>query len=414
VNSSALLSLGTLLVLLGLTACIESVGELSECGPAEEAICTCADGAEGGRICRRDGTYSETCFCTGQWTDPWSPANPDPVGPNNNSNPDPGNNSNPDPNNNSNPDPSNNSNPDPSNNSNPDPSNNSNPDPGNNSNPDPNNNSGPKPEAYCYEEVWHDGADLAPAQTLFGRGDWRGAAKEALRIRWPAGAYLVQRDESMLNQFGESSNFSSLMESFGVIIHEGVHLYDYGNAIWDRDMAYFITDSQTIKTPWIDGFPRSELSSMLPDDSTDLYRRTYLTGEQGERGFSELMDEQNCYIADMAATAVVGDAIQSAGWSARDGAVAFLLYMQLFLRRARTEYSAVYNQMKSDTSIVDLVRTQWLRAHFWLAISDRYPEQGIRDEDIRQHVYTAENLAEIELFLGHAVDASPCLPDGPA
>jgi hypothetical protein len=284
---------------------------------------------------------------------------------------------------------------------------------GPNTDPDPNPNTDPGPEQFCYTEIWHDGADLTPAKTLFSNGDWRGAAKEALRIRWPAGAALVRRDESMLNQFGESSNFSSLMESFGVIIHEGIHLYDYGNAIWEQDMAYFITDTQTIKTPWIDGFPRSELTAMLPDDSTDLYRRTYLTGSQGERGFAELMDEQNCYIADMAATAVVGDAIQSLGWSGRDGAVAFLLYMQLFLRLARTDYSAVYTQLKSDTSIVELVRTQWLRAHFWLEISDRFPEQGIRDQDIRQHVYAAENLAEIEMFLGHAVDASPCLPDGP-
>ena len=92
--------------------------------------------------------------------------------------------------------------------------------------------------------------------------------------------------------------------------------------------------------------------------------------------------------------------------------MAFLLYVQLFLRRARTQYPAVYSQLQSDETIRELVRLQWLRTHFWLEVSDRYPEQGIRDQTIRTHVYSAENLTEMESFLGHPVDASPCLPNG--
>ena len=54
--------------------------------------------------------------------------------------------------------------------------------------------------------------------------------------------------------------------------------------------------------------------------------------------------------------------------------------------------------------------TQWLRMHFFLPFVDEHPELGINDAAIRAVMYAPDNVAEIELFVGHELEASNCLP----
>ena len=369
-----------LIGLVLLVGCVEPAteGVGGDCTPGDRISCTCPHGGIGLRVCQSDGFFTDYCGCDDRDNRPGEPdpsPSPEPEGappiePDHNPDPSPK------------PDPP--LEPDPT----PDPE------------PD-------QQEERCYWEDWGDGVSLSGPQGRL-RSDWRGAATEAMEMRWPPGAALMRNDPSMLAQFGEPGSWSSLMESLGTVIHEGTHIYDYGHANWETTMAYFIRDDLTITTPWIDGFNRSEIRQDLPDSSTNLYGDLYLTGEQGARGFSELMDEQNCYINDMIAAAVVGDQITSFGWSARDGSVSFLLYMQLYFRRARLNHPQVYDRMRSDPAIQELVLIQWLRTHFWLEISDRYENQGIRDAQIRPHIYTSENLDEMARFLGFPVSESPC------
>ena len=42
--------------------------------------------------------------------------------------------------------------------------------------------------------------------------------------------------------------------------------------------------------------------------------------------------------------------------SGRDGAVAFLYYLELYLRRARTQYPDLYAQLKAEPQWVELVQ----------------------------------------------------------
>lgn len=260
----------------------------------------------------------------------------------------------------------------------------------------------------CYSEPWADGASLAGPRQMMG-GDWRQAAREVMRIRWPAGSALLQDGAEVdLESFGDGSGWSPLLESMMTVIHEGTHGWDYAHASWGRTFAYFIAPGRHVEITHVEGFPRAEIAADLPDDSTSLYAGTYLVGEQGSRGFPELMDEGNCYINGMAALAVAGDEYQGGGISGRDGAVAFLLYTQLYLRRARDVHRDTWDALRAEPEIRELVALQWQRSHFWLEVADRYPEIGISDGQIRRHLYTAENLGVLREFTGYELGRSAC------
>ncbi len=374
--------LGALALVLTAGACAQGGpeegqgGASPECVSGERGPCPCSGGVDGVVFCDDSGFWRNVCQC------PMGQEDID----NDRDNP--------------NPDPA------PQPDSEPD----AQPDPDPTPQPDPDPEPQPDPERYCYDEPFNDGADLGPARNRMG-SNWQEAAIQAYDIRWPGGASLIRSDTSLLSQFGEPGSWSNLMESLGTVIHEGTHVYDYGHADWETTMAYYVHADLTIITPWVDGFYRSELLQDLPDRSSSLYSDLYFNGEQGARGFSELMDEQNCYINDMAAAAAVGDQITSLGWSARDGALAFLWYMQLYLRRARTHHPEVYSRLQGDDSIQELVLTNWLKAHFWLQFSDRYSNQGVRDREIRPHLYEPQNLDEMALYLGFRVDDTHCIPD---
>lgn len=193
------------------------------------------------------------------------------------------------------------------------------------------------------------------------------------------------------------------------IVHEETHGWDYEHASGGDTFAYFLASDLQIQTPWVQGFERSELYGLLEDDSTSLYSDTYLTGEQGTYGFTELLDEMNCYINGLAAIAVVGE-YEEWGISARDGALAFLYYLELYLGRARAQYPDLYAELQGEPAFLQLVETQWLRTHFFLELSASRDSLGIADDEIAPHVYADENRQEIELFLGKPVAASSCLP----
>ncbi|MBP7292100.1 MAG: hypothetical protein KBB21_36075, partial [Nannocystaceae bacterium] len=127
-------------------------------------------------------------------------------------------------------------------------------------------------------------------------------------------------------------------------------------------------------------------------------------------GFYELLDEMNCYINGMAAIGVTGEYIPY-GVSGRDGAVAFMYYLELYLKRARTQHPDVYEAIKSDPDYNEMIKLQWLRLHFLLHdAADLHDNIGLYDDEIRELMYAQENQSEIEMLIDHELDASNCLP----
>jgi len=264
----------------------------------------------------------------------------------------------------------------------------------------------------CYAEPVDTSASLADLEAAYNGANYMATMLETLGRRWPAGhdLFVAMEGDPYLGTFTDTSSFTTVMESLMTEVHEATHGWDYANASWGTTFAYYLRADLAFYTPWEDGFPRSEIRSMLVDDSTSIYE-SYLTGTQGTYGFVELLDELNCYINGMAGIAVVGEYEEASGYgiSAIDGAVAFTYYLELYLKRARTVYPDLYTRISTDPQFVDLVRTQWLRLHFFLTIADRFSSLGIYDGAIRTHMYNSENMQEISLFIGQEVSASNCL-----
>jgi hypothetical protein len=272
---------------------------------------------------------------------------------------------------------------------------------------------GPRPAdcpANCYCEPIDPSADIMDLEAGYSSAAWAQTMFEVLGRRWPSGRDLLvaEQNDPWFGAFADKSTFAGLMDSLMTEVHEATHGWDYGHATV-HDFAYYIRADLTYHPPKVSGFPRSEIYPMLESNATNLYASTYLTGTQGTYGFYELLDEMNSYINGMGAIAVVGEHIPW-GISGRDGAVALMYYLELYLRRARTQYGSLYEQLQNEPEYVELVETQWLRLNFLLEVADEHQHIGIHDAAIRELVYAPHNLAEIEMFIGANLDASNCLP----
>ena len=73
-----------------------------------------------------------------------------------------------------------------------------------------------------------------------------------------------------------------------------------------------------------------------------------------------------------------------------------MYYVELYLKIARTQHPDDYAEIVGDPGHLELIRTVWARAEFWLARTASLPQLGLRDATIRTWVYDPENLMEIE------------------
>ena len=266
---------------------------------------------------------------------------------------------------------------------------------------------------YCYSEPIDPGEALHDLEAAFNGNNWLDTILETTDRRYPSGHDLLflMQDDPYLSWFVNTSSFAMLMESLMTVVHEETHGYDYEYAQWGVTFAYWIRSDWQPSVHHHEGFERSEIYSMIENDSTDLYADTYLTGTQGTYDFMELLDEFNCYINGLAGIALVGE-YEPWGISARDGALAFAYYLELYLRRARNVYPDFYASIQADDHLIDLVLIQWLRLHYFLDVSYAFPNLGVNDHAIDDLVHDTANQSEIEQLVGRSLQASPCLLAG--
>lgn len=265
----------------------------------------------------------------------------------------------------------------------------------------------------CYTETFDPTVDLSDLESTFFNNDAFDVVLTALDRRYPGCAALLRAEASdpYTGSFTDGSSFSDAMASAMTECHEATHGWDYGHSLFYQHFDYWIRgDLQHSLGFNVDGFARSAIRFDIENNSTDLYADLYLTGDQGTRGLLELLDETNCYINGLGAIAAIGDHVQF-GISGRDGAVAFLYYVVLYLRRARTTDPQLYATIQADTALKEHIKTQWLRTHFYLAYADMEPHIGIEDGNIRALLYMSHNISEISMLLGRCVDQSNCLCD---
>jgi len=257
----------------------------------------------------------------------------------------------------------------------------------------------------CYWEPVCPDAPLDDLDASYSSGGWLAAALEATNRRYPSANCLFDMYSNDIGNYADTSDFGPLCESMMTMMHEETHGYDYEHALGNDHFSYYIRCDLSLETPWLDGFPRSEILAHVQGSATDLYDGTYLTGQQGTYGWVEVLDEWNAYLNGMAAIGVVGDHVPAFGISGTDGALAFAYYTELYLKVARTQHPSTYDAIKSDPQFKALLRLQWNRMHFFLEIADKYPKLSIEADNIRALVYAPDNQFELESLLG------PLTPD---
>ncbi len=257
-----------------------------------------------------------------------------------------------------------------------------------------------QPSGYS-EPLCDDAAsldDLAAAYVDSPEG-LRAATRGIAERRYPmAVAFIdVQSDAQLQRWFRSRARFSDVLGGFEVAVHEGAH-------IWDLTMIrdtwpYRVRDDLVIRPRRLSNFNRSEILALHANPDADSYDEVYLRGQSGAQGFNTLLDEYVAYTHSLAARYCTRDSLSSGTRiSARDGILTLMYYVELYLKVARTQHAEDYAAIVGDPAHVELIRTVWARAEFWLERSAPFPQLGLRDAQIRQWTYAPENVMEIEML----------------
>lgn len=238
--------------------------------------------------------------------------------------------------------------------------------------------------------------DLAASYTNTPAG-LRTAVRGIAERRYPIGvAFIdVQSDAQLATWFRTRNTFNDVLNAFEVAVHEGGHIWDItmAGATW----PYRIRDDLVIRTRRLQNFNRSEILTLHANPAMDSYDEVYLQGRSGAQGFNTLLDEYVQYSHSLAARYCTRDALRPGlRVSARDGILTMMYYVELYLKIARTQHPDDYAEIVGDPGHLELIRTVWARAEFWLAQTASLPQLGLRDATIRTWVYAPENLMEIE------------------
>lgn len=269
------------------------------------------------------------------------------------------------------------------------------------------------PDEDCYWELVDPDADVDDLVARYG-GAW-GDIQAIVARRWPAGGWFIGRIQNIdpfrqLDQFIDRRSWRGMVGELDTLVHEGQHLFNAYHAqdagrfqdLWIRDDLIYTLDRDS------DGFARQQIRGDMEAGTCDLYCGTYFSGEQGSRGFNALLDEASCYANELG-VGLFGEYYPLQGASVRDGSVAFLYYIQLYLRRARQQDPGLYARLQADANYPGIVKTLWLRGHFFLQYADRFPALGVSDDVYKRAMHRPENMAEISRFIGEEVDASHCI-----
>ncbi len=251
-------------------------------------------------------------------------------------------------------------------------------------------------EALCDDAA--DLSDLAAAYENTPAG-LRAATRGIAERRYPIGvAFIdVQTDDQLMRWFRARNTFADVMSGFEVAVHEGAHIWDI--TMIRSDWPYRLRDDLVIRPRRLTNFNRSEILTLHADPDADSYDEVYLRGQSGAQGFNTLLDEYVAYTHSLASRYCTRDSLgRGLRISARDGILTLMYYVELYLKIARTEHPDDYAEIIGDPAHVELIRTVWQRAEFWLERTASLPQLGLRDAQIREWTYAPENVMEIEML----------------
>ena len=269
-------------------------------------------------------------------------------------------------------------------------------------------------DPLCYSEPLDPDADISDIVNSYGGAGFQDDVIEAMNRRYPAGAYLLdaQRNDPYWAQFSDPNDWGGMVNWLDTLVHEQTHLFNAYHAIEVGEFAsLYMREDLILYMPPEQGFDRSQILPDLPPAlAQSIYADTYLTGSQGARGFGDLLDETACYVNEVPGMAVFGEYFPGSGLSLRDGAAAMLVFIEFYLRRARTQDPDFYAWAQRQPAYVEAVQLLWQRTQFFYeAVADDHPSLGISDAEYRAEAEREENLEELRIFTGVGLQAGPCI-----
>lgn len=150
----------------------------------------------------------------------------------------------------------------------------------------------------------------------------------------------------------------------------------------------------------MDTFPRSEIARYLEGPLSNRYRSVYLEGRGSEQGVLSVLDEFNAYTHSLFTGYGIHDQTPpNQRQSHRDGLVTFMMYLQFYLRHARTEHPDDYTRMRAEPELREAVRTLWARANFILDVTEDIPSLALDVEAVEAEMRKPDMQREIEDFV---------------
>ena len=125
----------------------------------------------------------------------------------------------------------------------------------------------------------------------------------------------------------------------------------------------------------------------------------------GNQDILVLLDEFNAYTFSLITeTDLFRFMKENAGMSGRDGLLAFMYFLELYLKHGRANDLEDYNRIKNDFEYLDAIKTLWENAENALIASAPYNRLGMYDKYRLKRIYQKESIVELlELFEGSGI-----------
>lgn len=259
-----------------------------------------------------------------------------------------------------------------------------------------------------YSEPLTARPSLDDLRTGYSAARWYETMLEILRRRYPTGHHIVtQLDDSKgkatLWTSGRTGTFDDLVRSMELAVHEMNHQLGFQEGFIPtigKKYFYEVRADLTVTVDVVPTYARSEIAQFITGPLENQYKSTYLTGQSGTQGFFNLLDEFNAYTHSMFTGYGLHDLFPpNQRVSHRDGLVTMMLYVELYLRQARTKHPADYAALRADPAVRDFVKLLWDRANFILDETEDIRGLALNATAVEAEMRKAELWGEIERYV---------------
>lgn len=260
-----------------------------------------------------------------------------------------------------------------------------------------------------YAEPLTDRPPLDDLRAGYAAERWYETLVEILRRRYATGHHIVtslddSRGKAAVWTTGRTGTFDDLVRSLELVVHEMDHQLGFQEGFVPsigRRYFYAVRADLAVTVDVVPTFARSEIAPFVTGPLENIYKQTYLTGQSGQQGFFNLLDEFNAYTHSLFTGYGLHDLFPpNQRVSHRDGLVTMMLYVELYLRQARTKHPADYAALRADPAVKDLVKLLWDRANFILDTTEPIPGLALNAGAIEAEMRKAELWGEVERYLG--------------